>query len=162
MLTFPLIKTLLVSFAVVFMSGLPVLADQSPDGSATGFWLTQDKDGVVEIYPCEGYLCGRFHWLKEDSLQNPSLDDKNPNPALRTRPLCGMQFLGGFEPQSQGSYTGGWIYSPRHGSKFSARISLKNPDLLELHGYMFIPFLGDSQLWTRAGTHPRCETALTE
>jgi len=138
------------AFAVPSLEGM---------GSITGFWRTQDGDGVVEIYACGQKLCGRFHWLKEDSPENPSLDNKNPDPEMKSRPLCEMQFMGGCAPQPGARATGGWIYSPHHGSTFSAEMKLANADTLELRGYMLIPLLGESQTWKRINAPPACATA---
>jgi len=120
------------------------------DKGLIGLWETADKDAVVEFYPCEQTrFCGRFYWLQDDSAREPSLDDKNNNPSLRKRPLCGLTFLGGFTNEGEGHYKGGWIYSPRHGSTFSANLHLIDKDTLELRGYVFIPLLGGNQTWTR-------------
>ena len=77
--------------------------------------------------------------------------------SLRDKPLCGMQFMGGFEPDGKGHYNGGWIYSPRHGANFSAEMKLVNPSTLDLHGYIFIPLFGASQTWTRAKAMTHCK-----
>ena len=121
-----------------------------------GFWQTEDKDGVIEFYQCEDSFCGRFYWLEEDSLENPSLDDRNPDPEMKVRPLCGLTFLGGFKSNGDGSYEGGWLYSPRHGGMFSANLALKGRDSLELRGFVFITLLGGSQMWTRIGAPAPC------
>jgi uncharacterized protein (DUF2147 family) len=124
----------------------------------TGYWMTEDKDGVVAFYDCNVDLCGKFHWLEEDSPESPSLDDKNTDPDKRSRPLCGLTFMEGFKPQGDGLYTGGWIYSPRDGGTYSANLKLLDSDTLELRGYIFIPLLGKSQYWHRTGTKPSCTT----
>lgn len=119
-----------------------------------GIWLTEDRDGAVEFYVCgDNELCGKFAWLKPSpsNAVKADLDDKNPDPKLRNRQLCGMQFMGGFKPQNDGRFTGGWIYSPRHGAKFSSSIRTQTRDAIELRGYMLLPILGSSQTWTRAG-----------
>jgi len=127
------------------------------ENSLNGLWQTEDKDGIVEFYPCGDQYCGRFYWLKVDSAQNPSLDFRNPDPALKTRPLCGMTFLGGYTDKGGGHYDGGWIYSPRHGSKFGSMIDLKENDTLELRGYIFHPWLGGTQVWARVKQAQQCD-----
>lgn len=87
-----------------------------------------------------------------------SRDTNNPDPALRQRPLCHMQFMGGFTPDAdrQGHYTDGWIYNPRDGGIYSAEMTLIDHGTLKLRGYLFFPFLGESQIWKRATTMPTC------
>lgn len=128
--------------------------------AVSGLWYSQDRDGGIELYPCGEEICGRFHWLQDNEPGNVSRDDKNPDRALRQRPLCGMQFMGGFIPQGDGFYADGWIYSPRHGANFSAEMRLVDHDTLKLHGYVFLPLLGEDQTWTRARPKemPSCVT----
>jgi len=150
---------MLLPFLFFLAAFLPAPARAVAEEAATvaGYWMTGDKDGVIEIYPCDGgKMCGRFHWLKDDSEANPSLDDKNRDPSLRRRPLCGLQFMGGFENEGNGKFGGGWIYSVRDGNTYSAGISLRDKDTLELRGYFLIPLLGQSRVWTRTGPEPAC------
>ncbi len=122
-----------------------------------GIWLTEDKEGAVAIYRCGKALCGKLHWFQPDDAPDAALDDKNPDPKLRGRPLCGMEFMGGFTPQSDGSLSSGWIYSPRHGSTFSAALAPgADADTIELRGYFILPLLGESQTWTRAEAVEAC------
>jgi uncharacterized protein (DUF2147 family) len=64
--------------------------------------------------------------------------------------------MGGFKPEGKGRYTDGWIYSPLHGATFQAEMTLVDHNTLDLHGYIFIPALGQSQTWTRAKSLPSC------
>lgn len=129
---------------ILFLMGAKAQA-----ASLEGYWRTLDGDAVIAFAPCEEGFCGRFVWLKDEDPAHPSLDDRNPDPDLKKRPLCGMTFLGGFEAQDDTHYTGGWLYSPRHGHKFSAEITLADPDTLDLRGYVFVPAMGGGQRWSR-------------
>ncbi len=147
--------SLICSFLLLFLEwGAPAYAQTDP---VEGLWWTEDKDAVVEIYPCKGQnFCGRFYWLKDDSAENPSLDDRNRDPILSKRPLCGLTFLGGFQSEGGGRYEGGWLYSPRHSAMFSASLRLIASDKLELRGFFILPFLGGGQTWQRAVSPPHC------
>ncbi|MDX9690627.1 MAG: DUF2147 domain-containing protein [Proteobacteria bacterium] len=147
--------SLLFSFLILSLAE-PSCA-QTNEATLIGLWQTKDKEAVIEFYRCEGdEFCGRFYWLKDDSLSEPSLDDKNPDPELKKRPLCGLTFLGGFTDKGDGDYGSGWVYSARHGSKFSASVKLIDQDTLELRGFMFVPFLGRSEEWQRVVQSPQC------
>jgi len=143
-------------FALVLISVLSGAACAAAN-PLLGLWMTEDKDGVVQFYPCEDRYCGRFYWLKVDSAANPSLDFRNSDDSLKKRPLCGMTFLGGFKDQGNGEYEEGWIYSPRHGSMFSSNLRLTDKDHLALRGYVFLPFLGGTQIWTRVEQAQACD-----
>lgn len=147
--------------ATVALFGATIAASteaQPARADVIGLWQTKDRDGIVELYPCSDKICGRLHWLEapQDESGRPSLDDRNPDPALRARPLCGMTFMGDFSPETETRYSGGWIYSPRSGSTYQARLTLSDHDTLLLHGYVFTPFLGETQVWTRAESSKGC------
>ncbi|MGE0108207.1 MAG: DUF2147 domain-containing protein [Bdellovibrionales bacterium] len=139
-------------FLAFFLVTSPLMAADDP---LVGYWETEDKDGVIELYPCEAKFCGRFVWLEGDSVETPSLDDHNPDPAKRRQPLCGLTFLGDFEKE-EGGYENGWIYSPRHGQHFSARLALEGKDELTLRGYVLLPIFGGTQIWKRVSKPNLC------
>jgi len=62
---------------------------QSP--TPVGVWLHANGRIQVAIAPCGERLCGKIVWFKRpnDASGRPRVDFRNPNPALRTRPLLG-------------------------------------------------------------------------
>lgn len=145
-------------FALMICAAFTVSAVHASVPSIEGLWATEGEEAVVQIYACdESFFCGRFYWLKDENPMSPSRDEKNPQEDKRERLLCGMKFLGGFEKQEeQGDYGSGWLYSPRHGARFSSSLRLLNQDELEMRGYLFVPFLGESQMWKRKKSSPAC------
>lgn len=116
-----------------------------------GRWLTQDKDGVVEVYRCGDALCGRLLRFQRAALQgNPrALDIHNQEPALRNRPLCGLVILWGFRPDGQDHWSGGSAYDPKSGHTYGGQMTLKPDGGLSLRGYIGISLFGRSENWTR-------------
>jgi uncharacterized protein (DUF2147 family) len=123
-----------------------------------GIWYTEGHEGAIELYSCDQEICGRFYWIKDESPENIFRDEHNPDPEKRDRPLCQMQFMGGFHLDSDGHYTDGWVYSPKHGQVFNAEITLLDKDTLDVHGYILSPILGESQVWKRAKALHGCRT----
>lgn len=116
-----------------------------------GRWLTQKQDGIVEIYRCgAGTLCGRLVWLRlRPADNNPqAVDNRNPNPQLRDRPLCGLTILSGFRPNDSNGWSGS-IYDPASGNTYQATISQGAGDTLDVRGYVLISLFGRSETWTR-------------
>ena len=133
---------------------------EAQPGPLHGLWWTEDQEAIVEFYPCETKLCGRFHWLKDNDPAKPSRDDNNPDPKQQQRILCGLTFIGGFKEVKPGRFEHGWIYSPRHGRNFDATITLLDENHLELRGYVLTSLLGSSQRWQRAtADSPACTQA---
>jgi uncharacterized protein (DUF2147 family) len=132
---------------------------------AVGYWLTEDQDGGVELYRCGEELCGKFRWLGTSDPAPDSdagRDTKNKDPQKRSRPLCDMQFMGGFKFDGKDSLVSGWIYSPRHGGDFSASITQLDDNRIQLRGYFLIPALGQNQIWTRKTDMPTCRQLSTK
>ena len=72
-------------------------------GEPTGVWQTQAGDARVKISKCGGGICGVIVGLKEPidpATGKPQVDDKNPNPALKKRPMIGLPLFSGMQPVS--------------------------------------------------------------
>lgn len=83
----------------------------------TGRWITESRDGVVEVYACGDAICGKLaKFLKAPPGGNAQKDVNNSNPALRSRPLLGVNLLSGFK--SDGKEWKGQIYDPRSGKTY--------------------------------------------
>jgi uncharacterized protein (DUF2147 family) len=121
----------------------------------TGRWLVEKKDGIIEIYQCGDRLCGKLVWMKDPNRDGaPSVDRNNPDPALRQRPLCGMELLGSFRQVEPQRWEDGRIYDPESGKTYHATMFLESATVLQLRGYVGIPLLGETQTWTRAEAAP--------
>jgi uncharacterized protein (DUF2147 family) len=140
-------RTVLIAVTLGASLALPARA-----ADIAGPWLTEDGKGAVEIYPCGAALCGRIVWLRTPLGPDgaPLTDGRNPSPALRQRPLCGLQILGDFRPSGPNAWEDGWIYSPENGKTYHATMALQDASTLRVRGYVGIPLLGETQTWTRA------------
>jgi uncharacterized protein (DUF2147 family) len=119
-------------------------------------WYAEGGAAVVEITPCADALCGRVVWVHSPLDQDGcELRDKNnPDPALRNRPVVGLQILGGLVASDHKpvSWTGGTIYDPVSGNTYRCRLELDGHDRLRLRGYVGIPLVGRTTTWTRVGS----------
>ena len=145
---------------------LAASAGAAPAGDIATTWLTHDGQGVVEIAPCGGKLCGRIVWLKTptDDKGAALTDQNNPSQKLRKRPICGLAVLSGLEPDRSGGWDGGKIYDPQEGDTYDAALKLAGPDKLTVTGYLGVKALGQTFTWKRY-TLPaaqRCATAAQQ
>jgi len=117
-----------------------------------GNWLTEKKDGIVEVYRCAGgdTLCGKLVWfkIKPDDPNPLGLDLKDPDPARRNQPLCDLIFMWGFK-SSEPNWEDGSVYDPDDGYTYHATMKLRVDGTLDLHGYIGISLIGKSEIWTR-------------
>jgi uncharacterized protein (DUF2147 family) len=125
-------------------------------GDPTGVWLTEHRDAAVAIDPCGGdvalMLCGRIVWLQNatDESGRRRLDSRNPDPLRRSRPVCGLVVMGGLSPSGPDSWHGGTVYNPQDGRIYSGDMTMLSGTTLRVRAYLGVPFLGESQIWTRA------------
>jgi uncharacterized protein (DUF2147 family) len=136
--------------AAVAVATVTGRAQSAEEDRVIGVWLTAEGKGKVEVYHCGEEFCGRIVWTR-DSLKNgkPLVDDKNPNEALRNRPVRGLEIMRAFRYDGDDEWTGGKIYDPESGDEYSAKMMLQEDGTLVLRGYILIPLLGRSETWTR-------------
>src|SRR5207247_3644973 len=78
-------------------------------GEPVGVWLTQAGDARVKISKCGGGICGVIVGLKEPidpATGRPQVDDKNPNPGLKKRPMIGLALFSGMQPAGPNKWSG--------------------------------------------------------
>lgn len=124
-----------------------------------GLWYDDTAQGAVEIRPCGKALCGRIVWLKEpkNAAGQPLTDKYNPEPAKRSRTICGLEVLGGLQKQSDGTWDAGWVYDPKEGKSYDAALQVDGPSKLAVTGYIGVKLLSRTLSWTRAPADlPRC------
>ncbi|HTV87472.1 MAG TPA: DUF2147 domain-containing protein [Stellaceae bacterium] len=118
-----------------------------------GSWLTEGKSGIVEIFRCGGGdgLCGRLAWVRiKPSDNNPQgIDNRNPSPGLRSRPLCGLTIMWGFRADGAGHWNDGTIYDPQSGNTYRAEMTMRPDGSLGVRGYVLLSLFGRSEIWTR-------------
>jgi uncharacterized protein (DUF2147 family) len=126
------------------------LAPADAQTSPQGWWLDQTGKAGILIAPCGDKLCGNIEWLKAplDAQGQPKLDIHNPQAALQSRPICGLSMLGGFAPDGSGGWTGGWVYDPESGKTYKGQMHSAADGTLHLRGYLGIPMLGRTEVWT--------------
>ena len=114
-----------------------------------GLWDAGESH--VEIYACGDLLCGRIAELDEplDEDGKEKLDKNNSEPALQSRPLLGMDLIAGFVRAGKKKWEDGTIYDPRDGKTYKCVIKLQRDGTLKVRGYVGIPLLGKTVVWTR-------------
>jgi uncharacterized protein (DUF2147 family) len=136
-----------------------------PGNGVTGRWLIQGGFGVIAITPCGNSICGRIDWMKpteNGQVSSIPRDGRNPDPARREQPICGLTILYGFRHDDGKHWEAGNIYDPESGRTYHANITLVDTNHLRLRGYIGIPLLGASQVWTRVDNElPQCHTGIS-
>lgn len=107
--------------AALFGLGLPAHA-----ADVAGRWMLSDGKITVQVSHCGSQLCGKVVALKEPISKidgKPKVDRENPDPALRRRPIIGLDILLGMQPAGDNLWKGA-IYNADDGNTYSATIRL--------------------------------------
>jgi uncharacterized protein (DUF2147 family) len=132
--------------ALLASIALMALASEDMESRILGNWLTEPKDGIIQITRTApavytGRIVGGNHPGRVDA--------KNPDPALRNKSLRGRIILRDLRYGGDGKWSGGTIYDPESGRTYKCLVELVSPDTLKLRGFIGIPLLGKEQIWTR-------------
>lgn len=128
-----------------------------------GDWRVASGDALVRIERHGDEYQGRLVWLLHDRYGpedgralagKPVTDRNNPDPTLRNRPLLGLRLLWNLRYDGKGKWSGGWIYNSNDGRRYRCEAQLEDADHLRVRGYLGIPLLGGSTVWTRVPRPP--------
>ena len=113
----------------------------------TGQWLTKEGKAVVTIAPCgqsgaQG-VCGRITKVLKPNPEGHGVDERNPNPALRNRPIVGLPILTNFA--DKGRDWRGRIYDPEAGKDYRSILKRLPDGTLQVQGC--IAFFCETQSW---------------
>jgi len=102
-------------------------------------------------FDCSGRLCGRIAWLRtaRDTAGRPARDNKNPDPASRQRPLCGLTVLQGLQPAGPDRWNSGALYNPEDGQTYRVSAELRSADVFVARIYMGVPLFGETKTLLR-------------
>jgi len=140
-------------FIIAVLAALLAAPSAQAQGAAEpgGIWLTQAGDARVRVSKCGGGICGVIVGLKQPidpATGKPQVDDKNPNPALKNRPIIGLHLFSGMHATGPGKWSGK-IYNADDGSTYASNVSVTGPNSLRVEGCVGA-FCG-GETWSRVG-----------
>ena len=138
----------------LFAFAAPAFA-QTQHASPAGLWQTFDDDthapkALVEIAEHAGVLSGKIVKLFPAPGGDPDPRCANCPGQRHDQSVLGMTILWNFRRDGD-HWDGGEILDPESGDEYRATLRLRDGGgKLDVHGYIGIPLLGRSQVWTRA------------
>jgi uncharacterized protein (DUF2147 family) len=118
----------------------------------TGYWLTANGHGVVEIAQCGDALCGRIVGIDRGSAEPMPTDVHGDS-------QCGLTIIENEKPNADGTWLGK-VIDPRDGIAWQAKLWLDDRGDLRLRGFIGVPALGATQVWHRFTGHLARECRL--
>jgi uncharacterized protein (DUF2147 family) len=137
-------RTALVAIGLLLIAGRAFAAT-----SIEGEWLTPTGGSKVRIGACPNQpdlMCGVVSWLPAAHANDR--DTKNPDAALRNRPILGVTTVSGFKQAGPGRWTGGKLYDPSTGKSYKGKISTNPDGTLKVEGCVLM--VCQAQTWKRS------------
>lgn len=139
---------------ILFFLGIYAISAVAQEADKiVGIWWNDEKTTKIQVEKKDGKYIGTIVYMIPEKYENgePPKDDENPDPALRTRSIVGLQILKGFiyNPKKE-EWQEGTIYDPKSGNTYDCYAWMESDDLLKLKGYIGgIRWLGRSSEWYR-------------
>ena len=141
---------MLILSGTVLLAATISAAAQSPAQSVdpVGEWLVKDGSARIKVVSCpQAQGQPATIWGVIWAELKPGSDDRNPDPAMRNRPMLGVPILLNMK-QTQPNRWDGKIYDATRGSIFDAHLSVSRTDMLEVRGCVAGIFCGGED-WKR-------------
>ena len=124
-----MMKKFIFTLAFVAMS---VCAASAQD--VIGKWKLEDGTAIVEVYKQGEVFNGKIVWLQTPTEADGTTvkDSKNPDKALRTREILGLNMLHGLKKDGA-KYAGGKIYDPGNGKTYNCSMKVEG-NVLKVRG----------------------------
>lgn len=153
-------KTKICSITLMFFMILSLnITAQTKADKIIGYYITYNDDtgaesSQVQIFKATtGKYFGKIVWLKEPNENgSPKLDDENPDAALRTKPIIGLQLLKNFTyNEKTGEWSNGTIYDPDNGKSYNCFMKFDGDKVLKIRGFIGKSWmgLGRTATWNR-------------
>jgi uncharacterized protein (DUF2147 family) len=142
----------LIRWTAVYLAVIQLAYAQAP--SPVGVWETVSDtlgkpDGRVRVEEVAGELRGTVIQVYSPPNERPDPVCEKCTGALKDKPVVGMTILTGFRRTADG-YGSGEILDPNDGKTYRCQIELQEGGRkLAVRGYVGIPLLGRTQVWTR-------------
>ena len=136
-------RTALLAAALLLLAAPASAADP-----VEGEWLTPDGGSKVRIGPCPDKpdrICGVVSWLPAAKVKD--LDSRNPDAALKTRPIMGVATVMGFKPAGPGKWNGGKLYDPASGKTYNGKLTANPNGTLKVEGC--VAMICQAQTWKK-------------
>ncbi len=127
------------SFVVALVVAGPSRA-QGQDPSGT--YLSETGDTRVRIARCGGVYCGTIV-----AVRGEAKDVNNPDAALRTRNLVGVQMISNIRPSGEGFE--GSLYNYKDGKTYTGKMTFKSGTAMQLSGCVLGGLICGGENWTR-------------
>jgi uncharacterized protein (DUF2147 family) len=138
----------------LFSAGTAFGADKD---DILGVWKTEKGDVTLEFFPCGEKICGKIISLqeprytkeKDGPIGEGKVDRKNPDPALRNRPILGLQVMKDVTATGKKTWGGGTCYDPQSGKSYKCKMKMVSRTKLKMRGFVGVSLFGRNYVLIR-------------
>jgi uncharacterized protein (DUF2147 family) len=143
-----------------------------PRAIIEGTWETQSKTQIT-IGPCDAGYCGAISKIvippdllekyKDDiaALNGNYMDYNNKDPALRSRPIQGLEILQVHKGDNPWVFDG-QVYNPQDGNIYSGYLQVIDGDRVKLNGCVLYNLICLGEEWVRVPEPPPDASGATD
>jgi uncharacterized protein (DUF2147 family) len=148
-------KVILSVLGLVFLTSLSSQGRLHPatmEERICGKWESTDKNLILQVCMKDNKVVAQIVWFS-DTEGKPLdywTDIHNPNPALRSRKILGMNVVNSltYKPETN-SWEDGIIYDSKHGREWNASAYIDKNGLLKVKGYWHFKFIGKTMTFNK-------------
>ena len=96
---------------------------------AFGVWQNPENKSHTKFYKCGSGVCGKIVKV----VDGQKTDDKNPDPAKRSRPVVGLVILQGAKKTGPATWSG-TLYNRADGKSYAGTLTVKSKTAVDLAG----------------------------
>lgn len=120
----------------------------------TGRWMSTENNVEVEVYRTGNEFRAKIIWFDDSDDKsrpmNERLDTENPDKALRSQKVLGLNVLHGlFYNSKKNVWEDGRIYDASSGRTWNASVWLEDDGSLKVRGFWHFQFLGKNLFFKR-------------
>jgi len=137
---------------VCFISFCAMGQPADPREKICGKWRSIDKDVDIQVYMQANEFKAKIIWYSdtEGKPMDYWTDRNNPNPALRSRKILGMEVLRDlkYHPTTN-TWEDGMVYDSKHSREWNASAYIDKNGQLRVRGYWHFKFIGRTMTFVR-------------
>jgi uncharacterized protein (DUF2147 family) len=140
-------------FFLISIISLSSVAQANPE-AILGKWMNVEGNLEVEVYKENNDFKAKLIWFDDSDDKskpmNVRTDEKNPDKALRSRKLIGIDVLRNLKyyPHDD-EWDDGKIYDSSSGKEWSSEIWITKKGLLKVKGYWLFKFISQTETFKR-------------
>jgi uncharacterized protein (DUF2147 family) len=143
-------KFIILIGSLLLFSSSTFFNNSTESDAIIGVWKHESSESKIQIYKTDNQYFGKVITAVNGVVNGKlTLDVKNPEPALRKRPIHGLVILSNFTYSGKNLWEKGEIYDSRAGKTYSCRLTLQGNETLIVRGFIQAPIFGKNEIFKR-------------